>query len=182
VQVPADLQDARVRSPAVAGLFYPRDPARLQTEVMELLGQHLLASKVMPKALIAPHAGYIYSGRIAGVAFAKLRASAQTITRVVLIGPAHYVHLSGIAAPRVEAFETPLGCVRVDTETCCHIGRFEFVSQTDASMSLSTLWKWNCRFYRSSFHPSSWCLLLWATRLRRKLRKYCANCGMDRRR
>jgi len=130
--VPADLQDARVRPPAVAGLFYPRDPARLQTEVMELLGGHVLASKVMPKALIAPHAGYIYSGRIAGVAFAKLRASAQTITRVVLIGPAHYVHLSGIAAPRVEAFETPLGCVRVDTETCCHIGRFEFVSQTDA--------------------------------------------------
>jgi MEMO1 family protein len=130
--VSADLQGARTRAPAVAGLFYPRDPVRLQTEVLELLGGDAPASKVVPKALIAPHAGYVYSGRVAGVAFAKLRASAQTITRVVLIGPAHYVHLGGIAAPRVEAFETPLGRVRVDTETCSQIGRFEFVTPTDA--------------------------------------------------
>jgi AmmeMemoRadiSam system protein B len=86
----------------------------------------------MPKALIAPHAGYVYSGRVAGAAFGCLRASAQTITRVVLIGPAHYVHLNGIAAPKVEAFETPLGRVLVDTETYSQIGRFEFVTQTDA--------------------------------------------------
>jgi MEMO1 family protein len=72
-------------------LFYPRDPVRLQTEVLELLGEIASASKVIPKALIAPHAGYVYSGRVAGAAFAKIRASAQTITRVVLIGPAHYV-------------------------------------------------------------------------------------------
>jgi MEMO1 family protein len=130
--VPADSQDARVRPPAVAGLFYPRDPVRLQTEVLELVGGGAPHSKVIPKALIAPHAGYVYSGRVAGAAFAKLRASAQTITRVVLIGPAHYVHLSGIAAPRVAAFETPLGRVIVDTGTCSQIGRFEFVTQTDA--------------------------------------------------
>jgi AmmeMemoRadiSam system protein B len=86
----------------------------------------------MPKALVAPHAGYIYSGRVAGAAFAKLRANAQTITRVVLIGPAHYVHLGGIAAPRVDAFETPIGRVLVDTETCSQIGGFEFVTQTGA--------------------------------------------------
>src|ERR1700751_964531 len=89
-------------------------------------------SKVMPKALIAPHAGYVYSGRVAGAAFAKLRARAQTITRVVLIGPTHYVHLGGVAAPRVDAFETPIGRVLVDTETCSQIGGFEFVTQTDA--------------------------------------------------
>jgi AmmeMemoRadiSam system protein B len=86
----------------------------------------------MPKALIAPHAGYVYSGRVAGAAFAKLRENAQTITRVVLVGPAHYVHLGGIAAPRVDAFETPLGRVHVDIEACSQIRRFEFVSQTDA--------------------------------------------------
>ena len=68
---------------------------------------------------------------MAGAAFAKIRASAQTITRVVLIGPAHYVRLSGIAAPRVEAFETLLGRVLVDIETCSQISRFEFVTQTD---------------------------------------------------
>jgi AmmeMemoRadiSam system protein B len=130
--VPADSKATRTRPPAVAGLFYPRDPVRLQTEVTELLSEVSPPSNVIPKALVAPHAGYVYSGRVAGAAFAKLRANAQTITRVVLIGPAHYVHLSGIAAPRVDAFETPIGRVLVDTETCSQIGGFEFVSQTDA--------------------------------------------------
>ena len=130
--MPANLKGDTTRPAAVAGLFYPADPGRLQTEVLELLGGASPTSKVMPKALIAPHAGYVYSGRVAGAAFAKLRASAQTIRRVVLIGPAHYVYLSGIAAPRVDAFETPLGRVLVDTETCSQIGCFEFVTQTDA--------------------------------------------------
>jgi MEMO1 family protein len=131
--VPADYSKAtKTRPPAVAGLFYPRDPVRLQTEVTELLSEVAPPSNAIPKALIAPHAGYVYSGRVAGAAFAKLRANAQTITRVVLIGPAHYVHLSGIAAPRVNAFETPLGQSPLDTETCSQIGGFEFVTQTDA--------------------------------------------------
>ena len=131
-QVPADLQGGRTRPAAVAGLFYPADPVRLQTEVLELLGGATPPSKVMPKALIAPHAGYVYSGRVAGAAFAKLRARGQTITRVVLIGPAHYAHVGGIAVSSVDAFETPLGRVLVDTETCSQIDRFEFVTQTDA--------------------------------------------------
>jgi AmmeMemoRadiSam system protein B len=130
--VPADLQGGRTRPAAVAGLFYSADPVRLQTEVLELLGGAAPASNVMPKALIAPHAGYVYSGRVAGAAFAKLRARAQTITRVVLIGPAHYAHIGGIAVSSVDAFETSLGRVFVDTETCSQIGRFEFVTQTDA--------------------------------------------------
>jgi AmmeMemoRadiSam system protein B len=57
----------------VAGLFYPRDPAQLQSEVLDLLGGVAPASKIVPKALIAPHAGYVYSGRVAAAAFAKLR-------------------------------------------------------------------------------------------------------------
>ena len=77
-QVPADLQSPRTRPAAVAGLFYPRDPIRLQTEVLKLIGGVATPSKVMPKALIAPHAGYVYSGGVAGAAFAKLRPSAQT--------------------------------------------------------------------------------------------------------
>jgi MEMO1 family protein len=130
--VPTDAKTTRTRRPAVAGLFYPRDPVRLQTEVTELVSEVAPSSNVIPKALIAPHAGYVYSGRVAGAAFAKLRANAQTIARVVLIGPAHYVHLSGVAAPTVNAFETPLGQLPVDTETCSQIGGFEFVTQTDA--------------------------------------------------
>jgi hypothetical protein len=106
--VPENSQGVGTRPPAVAGLFYPRDPARLQTEVLELLDQGAARSTVMPKALIAPHAGYTYSGPVAGAAFAILRASAQTITRVVLIGPAHYVHLSGIAVPTSRPSQLPL--------------------------------------------------------------------------
>jgi MEMO1 family protein len=130
--VPADAKASRTRQPAVAGLFYPRDPVRLQTEVTELLSEVAPPLNVIPKALIAPHAGYIYSGRVAGAAFAKLRANAPAITRVVLIGPAHYVYLGGIATPMVDAFDTPMGRVLVDTETCSQIGGFEFVTRTDA--------------------------------------------------
>ena len=101
------------RPSAVAGLFYPGDPDRLRTHVLDLLADIAASTKVMPKALIAPHAGFVYSGRVAAAAFATLQDSAQTITRVVLIGPAHYVHVRGIAAPTVDAFETPLGRVPV---------------------------------------------------------------------
>ena len=131
-QVPEVLRGAKTRPPAVAGSFYPADRGRLQAQVRDLLGAVAASSNVIPKALIAPHAGYVYSGRVAGAAFAKLRPGAQTITRVVLIGPAHYVHVVGIAAPTVDAFETPLGRVPVDPGACSEIGRLEFVTRTDA--------------------------------------------------
>ena len=103
-------QRAKIRPPAAAGLFYAGDPHRLQATVSELLGEVVPSANVLPKALIAPHAGYVYSGRVAAEAFATLRASAQSIARVVLIGPAHFVAVRGIAAPTVDGFETPLRC------------------------------------------------------------------------
>ncbi len=125
-------QSMTTRPSAVAGLFYADDPDRLRTEVLDLLGDVAASTKVMPKALIAPHAGYAYSGRVAAAAFATLRDSAQTITRVVLIGPAHYVHVRGIAAPTVDAFETPLGRVPVDLEALSTVADLRFVTQADA--------------------------------------------------
>jgi len=89
------------------------------------------SSNVMPKALIAPHAGYVYSGRVAAAAFATLRDT-QMITRVVLIGPTHYVRVRGIAAPTVDAFETPLGHVPVDAEALSEIADLQFVIRADA--------------------------------------------------
>ena len=124
-------QSMTTRPSAVAGLFYADDPDRLRTQVLDLLGD-VAASKVMPKALIAPHAGYAYSGRVAAAAFATLRDSAQTITRVVLIGPAHYVHVRGIAAPTVDTFETPLGRVPVDLEALSTVADLQFVTRADA--------------------------------------------------
>ena len=86
----------------------------------------------MPKALIAPHAGYVYSGRVAAAAFATLRNGAQGITRVVLIGPAHYVRVRGIAVAAVDAFETPLGRVPVDAEAVGMAADVRSVVRADA--------------------------------------------------
>jgi len=121
------------RRPAVAGSFYPAQPDRLRQEVVELLADAGTALKITPKALIAPHAGYIYSGSPAAAAFATLRDSAQTLARSVLIGPAHYVAIRGIALTTVDAFETPLGCVPVDHDALNEITGLPFVSRNDAA-------------------------------------------------
>ena len=107
----------RARRPAVAGHFYPGDPASLEREVH----RHLLAARepsaeLRPKALIAPHAGYVYSGPVAGTAYRALEHVRERITRVVLLGPSHRVYLRGLAAPSDASFETPLGEVPVDRE------------------------------------------------------------------
>jgi AmmeMemoRadiSam system protein B len=120
-----------VRPSAVAGQFYPRDADRLRKQVSDLLANIAMPIKNIPKALIVPHAGYVYSGATAAAAFATLRDGAQTITRVVLIGPAHYVHVRGIAAPTVDAFETPLGRVPVDKSALNAIAGLPFVIQDD---------------------------------------------------
>ena len=120
----------KIRPPAAAGLFYAGDPRRLQATVSELLGSVPRSTNVMPMALIAPHAGYVYSGRVAAQAFATLCEAGQSVKRVVLIGPAHFVPVRGIAAPTVDAFETPLGRVPVDRDALSAI--FELVVETDA--------------------------------------------------
>jgi AmmeMemoRadiSam system protein B len=128
----SDSQTMPTRPSAVAGQFYPDDPDRLKMQVLDLLANVAAPMKVTPKALIAPHAGYVYSGGVAAAAFATLVDSAQTIKRVVLIGPAHYVRLRGIAAPTVDAFETPLGRVPVDVEALSAIADLQFVIRADA--------------------------------------------------
>ena len=95
-------QRPKVRPPAAAGLFYASDPDRLRASVAELIGAVEASAGVASKALIAPHAGYVYSGSVAAEAFARLRVGAHAIKRVVLIGPAHFVPVRGIAAPTVE--------------------------------------------------------------------------------
>jgi AmmeMemoRadiSam system protein B len=104
------------RPPAVAGMFYPGDPAALTATVDALLGEASGATDRQPKALIVPHAGYIYSGSTAAAAYATLAPWATTIRRVVLLGPTHRVAVEGIALPEAEAFATPLGTVRLDAQ------------------------------------------------------------------
>src|SRR5215468_3794366 len=122
-----------VRKPAVAGSFYPAQPDRLRRQIAELLAEAEPAPKITPKALIAPHAGYIYSGLPAATAFATLRDSAQTFARIVLIGPAHYVAIRGVARTSIDAFETPLGRVPVDRDALAEITDLPFVSVNDAA-------------------------------------------------
>jgi AmmeMemoRadiSam system protein B len=104
-----------IRPPAVAGTFYPAAPAELEATVRELLAAAAASARPSPKAVIAPHAGYVYSGAIAASAFAPLVAS-PGVRRIVLIGPSHFVPLRGLALPDASGFETPLGIVPVDAE------------------------------------------------------------------
>ena len=104
-----------VRNPAVAGLFYPDNPRELHALVSGYLAA-VPTSGVVPKAIIAPHAGYIYSGPIAASAYARIQPARGRITRVVLLGPAHRVGFHGLALSSADCFQTPLGRITVDQE------------------------------------------------------------------
>lgn len=104
------------RRPAVAGAFYPATPAVLGRAIDELLAAVPAGPLTHPKALIAPHAGYQYSGPIAASAYAQLAPIAARVTRVVLLGPAHRVPLRGLAYPDADRLLTPLGAVALDRE------------------------------------------------------------------
>jgi MEMO1 family protein len=117
---------AQIRPPAVAGSFYPADPGRLRTMVSGFLAETSTGTH-NAKAVIAPHAGYMYSGAVAGRAFSYISERTQPIERVVLIGPSHFVRFRGIAVPQARAFETPLGRVPIDGQSLASISDLRFV-------------------------------------------------------
>jgi AmmeMemoRadiSam system protein B len=122
------------RRAAVAGSFYPRDAASLTAEIDGCLkAVRADAECASPKAIIAPHAGYIYSGPIAASAYARLAARRGEIRRVVLAGPAHRVYVTGAAVPSVDAFDSPLGAVRLDREAIERLRALPFVEVSDAA-------------------------------------------------
>jgi AmmeMemoRadiSam system protein B len=105
------------RQPAVAGYFYPSEARELGATIDRLLAEAIGAGAPgapPPKAIIAPHAGYIYSGPVAARAYAMLAAGRGSVRRAVVVGPAHYVWVEGVAAPSSAAFQTPLGALPVD--------------------------------------------------------------------
>ena len=122
-----------VREPAVAGTFYPGSGHALLEEVRRMLANATgadAAAPTPPKALIVPHAGYIFSGATAASAYALLKTSAHNIRRVVLLGPVHRVPVRGLAVPGVDAFSTPLGDIAVDTDA---IDRLAYLPQVTIS-------------------------------------------------
>jgi AmmeMemoRadiSam system protein B len=105
-----------VRPPAVAGAFYPRRADVLEVTVAGLLANVKSASRGRIRAVIVPHAGYVYSGAVAAEAFAGLETLKGRIERVVVIGPSHCVPVRGIAVPTVDSFCTPLGAMLLDQD------------------------------------------------------------------
>ena len=127
-----------VRPAAVAGTFYPQASAALAAQVRAYLERvhPVPQSEPRPKALIVPHAGYVYSGPIAAAAYARLAVGCEDIRRVVLLGPAHRVALCGLALPSAESFATPLGEVELDRAAVSSALELSQVSESDRAHAL----------------------------------------------
>lgn len=121
------------RVPAVAGMFYPSNPDQLRTMVRGFLSQATVRPGSAPKALIAPHAGYIYSGPIAAQAFAQWEPDKDHIRRVLLLGPSHRVPIEGIALSSAPAWQTPLGLVEQDVQAIEQLIPLPFVEVSETS-------------------------------------------------
>jgi len=121
---------AGTRPPCVAGMFYSDNERKLGQEIDRYL-KNSEKTDMRPAALIAPHAGYMYSGPVAGSAFAPLLSLADKIDRILLLGPSHRVAFRGLAVPRWEAFATPLGSIPVDLEAVEEIAELPQVQYSD---------------------------------------------------
>jgi len=106
----------QVREPAVAGHFYPASPGELSETVQAMLREEQSQADTAPKALVVPHAGFIYSGPVAAAAYKLLQPFRDQYTRVVLLGPCHRYAIRGLAVSTVDIFRTPLGDVALDRE------------------------------------------------------------------
>ncbi|MDM8547005.1 AmmeMemoRadiSam system protein B [Candidatus Venteria ishoeyi] len=124
----------QIRPPAVAGFFYPAE----QTELENMLQGFLQVSvdsdlQIPPKAIIVPHAGYIYSGSVAASAYVRLQPVQEKIRRVVLLGPSHHVPFRGLATSSATYFATPLGEVKLDTDSTEKVLQLPQVGMLDAA-------------------------------------------------
>jgi hypothetical protein len=126
-----------IRPAAVAGMFYPAHAETLREAVGALLADARAPQPPRePKALIAPHAGYVYSGPIAASAYATLDAARGRVRRVVLLGPAHRVAVRGLALPGADRFATPLGDVEVDAAAVAALRDLPQVTESPAAHAL----------------------------------------------
>jgi AmmeMemoRadiSam system protein B/AmmeMemoRadiSam system protein A len=125
-----------IRKPAVSGSFYPAQRDALERQLSLFLSEAGNAPPItepIPKAIIGPHAGYVYSGPVAARAYARLAAARGKISRVVLIGPSHHLAFRGLAVDVSDAWETPSGTVPLDTEAIARLRQLPLVGQLDAA-------------------------------------------------
>lgn len=123
------MPHSAVRPAAVAGAFYPGNAIQLAQQVDSLIAR-AEDPHIRPKALIVPHAGYIYSGPIAATAYAAVAAMRPRPSKVVLLGPSHHVGFKGLALPGFTALATPLGLVEVDRPLADTLRKFSFVGES----------------------------------------------------
>jgi AmmeMemoRadiSam system protein B len=121
----------KIRPAVAAGRFYPGAPDALRSLLNQLLGSAPPAPGPAPKALIVPHAGYIYSGTTAAAGYASLIPDRLVIKRIVLLGPSHFVPVYGLAVSGAEGFMTPLGLVPVDREAVNQLRNLQQVRELE---------------------------------------------------
>jgi len=124
-----------VRPAAVAGAFYPADPAELRESLGEAFADAVrpVPGAAVPKAIVVPHAGYVYSGPIAASAYLRVAPARSVIRRVVLLGPSHRVPLRGLALSSAGAWATPLGLVPLDASAAERLRGIATVSVDDVA-------------------------------------------------
>lgn len=118
------------RPAAVANMFYPGDPVQLHEDIQDMLA-NVPTGLSTPKAIIVPHAGYVYSGPVAAKVYAQLISVRDKIHRVILLGPCHRVPLTGLATTSADLFETPLGSVQIDRDSIEQINHLPQVQEFD---------------------------------------------------
>ena len=120
-----------VKAPNVAGTFYPDNSQLLRSSLQQYFTAPTSTQKCAPKAIIAPHAGFIYSGLTAAFAYHPTISMANNIQHIVLIGPSHYCHMPCVAACTADAFATPLGLVASDKAMLQHLHNNHLISFVD---------------------------------------------------
>lgn len=121
----------KIRRSAVAGYFYPSNKEILIKQIKNFLENATLKFNYTPYALICPHAGYVYSGPIAGFSYKTLLPNKKNYKNIIILGPSHFEYVNGIAYISAEYFETPLGNAKVDLETLEKIKKLDFLVQNE---------------------------------------------------
>lgn len=116
-----------VRLPSVAGQFYSDNALELHQQISRFIQQAQTVHSDYPKAIIAPHAGYVYSGPVAATAYKKVMEKAATIKQVIIMSPAHRYGFKGLAWSAADSFRTPLGDVKVNKEALNQVKQLDFV-------------------------------------------------------
>jgi AmmeMemoRadiSam system protein B len=145
-------QPGTIRLPAVAGQFYTDNPTILRDQIKQFLLQATRDDSGTPKAIIAPHAGYIYSGPVAATAYKTLEPVSDTITRVVIMSPAHRYGFRGIAWSAADYFRTPLGDIKVSHNSIDNVKSLPFVNNIEQAFEGEHALEVHLPFLQSILH------------------------------